>query len=355
MKDRIKRVQELIRKSNLDAFLFTSQPNVFYLSGFRSSHAYIIITQDSYHLFTDGRYYEKAIKELRDWDIILLEGDPLKGIYKVLRKLKVQSVGYEEDKISCEFRKRLKGSFKWEGKRGFLRDLRAIKDPIELERIREGVKVSDRVYRRVLNRIREGLRELEIRAMIVQEFFKEGAMGESFPTIVASGEASSIPHWETSNRVIRHGKPLLIDMGLVWKGYCTDFTRTIHLGRVSPEFKRVYSIVKDAHLFALEKVKAGRKIGEIDRTAREYIKKKGFGKFFIHSTGHGVGIEIHEFPRVYFKGVDRDVPIEEGMVFTIEPGIYLEGKFGVRLENMVVVKGGVGEVLSNIPLDLIEL
>lgn len=355
MKDRINRVQELIKRSDLDAFLFTSQANIFYLSGFRSTHAYVIITQDSYHLFTDGRYYEKAIKELKDWNVILLEGDPLKKIYELLKKLKVQWVGYEEDKVSCEFRKRLRGPFKWKGKGSFLKELRTIKDSKELEIMREGVKISDKVYRRVLNKIREGLTELEIRSMIVQEFFKEKAMGESFPTIVASGEASSIPHWETSNRVLKHGKPLLIDMGLVWKGYCTDFTRTIHFGKANPEFKKVYSIVRDAHLFALERVKVGRKIGEVDKAAREYIKKKGFGKFFIHSTGHGVGIEIHEFPRVYFKGVDKDVPIEEGMVFTIEPGIYLKGKFGIRLENIVVVKNGIGEALSNISLDLIEL
>jgi len=147
----------------------------------------------------------------------------------------------------------------------------------------------------------------------------------------------------------------LIDMGLLWKGYCTDFTRTIHLGRASSEFKKIYNIVKDAHLFALEKVKVGRKISEIDKTARDYIKKKGYGKFFIHSTGHGVGIEIHEFPRVYYKGVDKDVIIEEGMVFTIEPGIYLGGKFGVRLENIVAVIRGVGEPLSKVSLDLIEI
>lgn len=356
MKIRIVRVQELLKRNHLDAFLFTSQPNIFYLSGFRSSHAYLVITRDSYHLLTDGRYYEKAKRELKGWDVILLEGNPLKKIHQFLKKLKVYSVGYEEDRVSCEFQKKLtRGNFRWYGKAGFLKELRAIKDQEELKIIEEGVKISDRVYRKILGRIKEGLTELEVRSIIVQEFFKEGAMGESFPTIVASGHASSIPHWETSNKVIKANEPLLIDMGLLWKGYCTDFTRTIHLGRLSSEFKRVYSIVKDAHLFAFEKVRVGRRIGDIDKAARDYIRRKGFGKFFIHSTGHGVGIEIHEFPRVYFKGIDKDTIIEEGMVFTIEPGIYLEGKFGVRLENIVVVRRGVGEVLSSISLDLIEL
>ncbi|MCS6876502.1 MAG: aminopeptidase P family protein, partial [Aquificaceae bacterium] len=281
--------------------------------------------------------------------------DPIKSIYKLIRKIGASRVGYEEDRVSCEFRKKLKGGIHWIGIPGFLKKLRAIKDKVEIDTVREGVRASDRVYYKLLGFLREGLTELELRSMIVSEFFKEGATGESFPTIVASGEGSAIPHWETSNRNIRRGETLLIDMGLVWNGYCTDFTRTLHIGRASSEFKRIYNIVRDAHLLALEKVKVGRKISEIDKTAREFIKRKGFGKAFSHSTGHGVGVEIHEYPRVYYKGQDKDVLIEEGMVFTIEPGIYLKGKFGVRLENMVAVVGGVGEPLSQASLDLVEI
>ena len=144
-------------------------------------------------------------------------------------------------------------------------------------------------------------------------------------------------------------------MGLVWRGYCSDFTRTLFLGKADEEFKKVYTVVRDAHLFALEEVKVGNEIGNVDRRAREHIKKKGFGKFFTHSTGHGVGVEIHEFPRVYYKGKDAKRVIEEGMVFTIEPGIYLPGKFGVRLENIVAVVDGRGEPLSEVSLDLVEL
>ncbi|MFN3870346.1 MAG: M24 family metallopeptidase [Aquificaceae bacterium] len=354
MKKRIEKVQNLLEKHHLDAFLFTSQANVFYLSGFRSSNAYVVVSKDSYLLLTDGRYFEKAKEQLKGWKVALLDGG-LKRVYEVLRDVKAKTVGFEEDRVSCEFRKRLKGSFRWVGKAGFLKDMRAVKDPEEIRIIKEGVRQSDKVYKKLLSRLKEGLTELEVRSMIVEEFFKAGALGESFPTIVASGRASAIPHWETSNRPIRQGETLLIDMGLLWKGYCTDFTRTLHMGRAKEEFKRVYQVVRDAHLYALESVKVGKSIGEIDRIAREYIKKKGFGKFFVHSTGHGVGIEIHEFPRVYYKGVDKEVKIEEGMVFTIEPGIYIGGKFGVRLENIVVVEDGIGKPLSEIPLDLVEL
>ncbi len=352
---RIRQVQELLKKHNLDAFLFSSQANVFYLSGFRSSHAYVVITRDSHHLLTDGRYYEKAKSTLKDWDVLLIKENAIKVIKGFLKRLGVFRVGYEEDRVSCEFRKALRGGFRWIGISGFLKEIRAIKDEEELKTIKEGVKKSDRIYKRLLEYITEGMTELEIRSWLVQEFFKEGASGESFPAIVASGKGSAIPHYETSQKRIRRGEPLLIDMGLVWQGYCTDFTRTLFLGKADSEFRRVYSIVKDAHLLALERIKVGRKLREIDMVAREYIRKKGFGKFFTHSLGHGVGVEIHEFPRVYYKGKDKDVRIEEGMVFTVEPGIYLPGKFGVRLENMVMVKGGVGEPLSEVSLDLVEL
>lgn len=353
--ERIFRVRELLRKHRLHAFVFSSQPNVFYLSEFRSSHAYVVVGRDSHHLLTDGRYYERAKAILKDWDVVLIEGKALKYIKKLLKRIKAIRVGYEEDRVSCEFRKSLRGGFRWIGFSGFINRLRAVKDRAEIERMKEGVKASDRVYQRILNRIEAGMTELQVRSMIVEDFFREGATGESFPAIVASGEGSSIPHWETSNRRLNWGEALLIDMGLVWQGYCTDFTRTLFLGRANAEFKKVYGVVRDAHLYALEKVKVGTKISEVDRAAREYIRRRGLGKFFNHSTGHGVGIEIHEFPRVYYKGTDKDVIIEEGMVFTVEPGIYLKNKFGVRLENIVAVSGGRGEPLSEISLDLIEL
>ncbi|MFN7064980.1 MAG: M24 family metallopeptidase, partial [Aquificaceae bacterium] len=289
MRDKVAKAQELLEEHKLDAFLFTSPANVFYLSGFRSSNAYVVVGRESYYLLTDGRYFEKAKKQLRGWRLFLLEGNGLSKVYGLLKSMGVSLVGFEEDRVSCELRKRLRGGFRWVGRSGFLRRMRAIKDPEELRIIQEGVRLSDGVYRGLLGKIREGLTELEVRSMIVEEFLRLGSLGESFPAIVASGSASAVPHWEASKRAIRHREPLLIDMGLLWQGYCTDFTRTIYIGRASAEFKKVYQIVKDAHLFALEGVRVGRKIGDIDNIAREYIRKKGFGKFFIHSTGHGVG------------------------------------------------------------------
>ncbi len=353
---KLREVQELIKKEGLDAFMFSSQANVFYLSRFRSTHAYAVITPNSKYLLTDGRYYEKAKEELKDWEVILIKGRALRQIKRFLREKGLVKVGYESDRVSCELRKHLRSTrIKWKGYPNFLKEVRAIKTKEEIDTMREGVKKSDSIYRELLNFVRPGMTELEVRGFIVSKIFEQGGSGESFPAIVASGEGSAIPHWETSERKIRPNAPVLVDMGLVWKGYCTDFTRTFYLGTPDREFVKVYNIVRDAHLFALEKVKVGNRLGDVDKTAREYIKKKRYRKYFVHTTGHGIGVEIHEYPRVYYKGEDADITIEEGMVFTVEPGIYLPGRFGVRLENIVAVVDGRGEPLSEIDLELVRV
>ncbi|MDQ7037820.1 MAG: Xaa-Pro peptidase family protein [Aquificota bacterium] len=353
---KVREVQERIEREGLDAFLFSSQANVFYLSRFRSTHAYVVLTPTSRYLITDSRYYERAKSELKGWEVVLIKGRTVRFIKNFLKEIGARRVGYESDRVSCDLRRALRSTrIKWVGYSSFLRDIRVVKTGEEIERMKEGVSRSDRIFRELLEFVQPGMTELEVRRFIVDRIFREGASGESFPAIVASGEGSAIPHWETSGKRIKHGEPLLIDMGLIWDGYCTDFTRTLFLGRPDPEFLKVYTVVRDAHLFALEKVKAGNRIGDVDRTAREYISGKRLGRFFTHSTGHGIGVEIHEYPRVYHRGEDADRVIEEGMVFTVEPGVYLPGKFGVRLENIVVVKNGRGEPLSSIGLDLITL
>ncbi len=352
---RLKEVKELIEKEGLSAFLFSSGANVQYLTGFRSTHAYALVSTGENYLLTDGRYFERA-KRIPRWHAVLIEGHALRFIKRFLKERGLRLVGYEKDRITCSMARQLRSKgIRWKGYEGFLNAIRSAKTPEELRIMEEGVRKSDEVYMRLLEFVRPGMRELEVRAFLIGEFLRLGAYGESFPAIVASGEASAVPHWETSERTVEHGRPLLIDMGMVWKGYCTDFTRTIHMGRATEEFKKVYGVVRDAHLYALEAVREGRTVGEVDARAREHLERKGLGKYFTHSTGHGVGVEIHEHPRVYHKGPGAKEIIKEGMVFTVEPGVYIPGEFGVRLENMVAVRGGVGEPLSQISLDLVEL
>ncbi|RLJ70794.1 Xaa-Pro aminopeptidase/Xaa-Pro dipeptidase [Hydrogenivirga caldilitoris] len=353
---KLKEVKDLIKREGLDAFLFSSQANVFYLSGFRSTHAYAVITPDSQYLLTDSRYWDRAKEELKGWDVVLIKGKAVSFIKGFLRERGLTRVGYESDRVSCDLRKSLRSTrIKWKGYSGFLKEIRAVKTREEIELMREGVKRSDKIYMELLNYISPGMRELEVRGFIVGKIFEYGGTGESFPAIVASAEGSAVPHWESSHKKLKASAPVLIDMGLIWKGYCTDFTRTFYLGSPDEEFLKVYNIVKDAHLFALDKARVGSKLGDVDRAAREYIEEKNYGKYFTHTTGHGIGVEIHEYPRVYYKGEDANRYIEEGMVFTIEPGIYLPGKFGVRLENIVAIVNGRGEPLSGIDLELVKV
>ncbi len=347
---KIRYIKNFLKKEGLDAFFFTSPANVFYLTGFKSTHAYIIFTPEERFFLTDARYFGKAEEELMCWQVILIEGQSHKFLKKFLKEIGVSIIGFEKDFLTCEFREKLKiRGIKFKGFSGVLKNLRKKKFPEEIVVIKEGIKKTDEVYNKVLEKISPGMSELEVRGLIVSEIFSAGSPGESFPAIVASGKHSAIPHWETSLDTIKAKGPLLIDMGLIWEGYCSDFTRTIYLGKPPKEFLHYYELVKTAWWKGFEKVKIGTPLKEVDLAIREYFWQKGVDKYFIHATGHGVGVEIHEEPRVFKTSEDI---IEEGMVFTIEPGLYFKGKFGIRLENIVIVENGKGEVPSQVPLDL---
>ncbi len=356
-------IREFLEKNNLSAFLFTSPSNIFYLTRFKSSNAFIIITREKNFFLTDARYFEKAKEELKNWKVILIENDNLSFLKKFISELKVETLGFEKDGITYEFKEKLKiKKVKTKGFSKILKDLRIIKDEEELKLLKEGIKKTDKVYKYVIDVLKNKkaftLTELNLRGFLISKIFELGGEGESFPAIIASGKNSAIPHWQSSNNKIQINAPLLIDMGMVWKGYCTDFTRTLYLGKPTSEFKKIYEIVKTAWYKGFEKVKRGILVSEIDKTIREYFKTKEVDTFFFHATGHGIGVEVHEPPRIYYKKIDdkkrkNDNPvIEDGMVFTIEPGLYFPNKFGIRLENIVFVENGKGEIYSEIDLEL---
>jgi Xaa-Pro aminopeptidase/Xaa-Pro dipeptidase len=358
MKDIFKKISA----EGLDCFLFSSQPSVFYLSRFRSSHAYAILTAEGgRYLLTDSRYILKAQKELqpKGWETVLLKAPLFENIAKTLSDIGCKRVGVEGDRIKLQFFERLKCavlkfSIRPVPIEGFLDTFRMVKDDEEIALIERAVEITDEVFSELVkflkkNKTRlEELKERDIRSFILCEYLKRGAEGESFPSIVAAGENSAVPHHETGDTPLRNNEPLLIDTGCVYKGYCSDFTRVVFFGNPAKELLKIYEVVKEAHLRALEAVKPGRPVGEVDLAARKYIESKGYGEFFTHSTGHGVGIEIHEPPRVY---KDEKTPMVEGMVFTIEPGIYIPDLGGVRLENIVVVTKEGAKVLQKTPLE----
>ncbi|NPA54520.1 MAG: aminopeptidase P family protein [Aquificae bacterium] len=356
---KINEIQKYIEEKNLSSFLFSSFSNIFYLSRFSSSNAYILLTPKEKLFITDFRYFEGAKEKLKDWKVILLGKDNkehLKHLQEILLEFGGKHIGFEKDKVSLSFYEKLteKKELKERliGFEGFINEFRMIKTEEEIEIIRKAVEKTDNIFSKIIEYIPKAKSELDIRRMIINYIFEEGGTGESFPAIVASGKHSAIPHYETSDYPIEKNNLLLIDMGMKYKGYCSDFTRTIAINKVDKELIKIYSIVKEAHLTAVETVKAGVKIKEIDLAARKVIEKYGYGDYFIHSTGHGIGIDIHEPPRI---SKNNEGFLEENTVFTIEPGIYIPGKGGVRLENVVVARKNKGEVLTKTPLDLITI
>ncbi len=355
---KIKEVQEKIYKEGLSSFFFSSRANVFYLTYFSSSNAFVILTPKDRIFITDSRYYEGAVEKLKDWNVILLGQGNKKGIEhlkEILNEFGGEKIGFEKDKITLSFYEKLiKNGLKDKliGYEGFLDDIRISKTEEEIKIIKTAVKQIDNVFKKITQEIKECKTELEVRRRIINHIFEEGGTGESFPAIVASGKHSAIPHYETSDSPIKWNNLLLIDMGSVYKGYCSDFTRTLILGSVDPELEKIYEIVKEAHLEAANIVKSGIPVKEIDLKAREVIKKYGYEEYFIHSTGHGIGVEIHEPPRIY---KDVEETLKENTVFTIEPGIYIPNKGGVRLENIVVARKNGVEVLTETPLEKVHI
>lgn len=354
---KIDQIKEKLKKEGLDAFLFNSYSNVFYLSRFSSSNAYVILTDKEVYFLTDARYYENAKEKLKDFIVVELKNG-LKGLKEFINDLNIKNLGFEKDKITLSFYEKLKENLKPTliGYEGFLNEFRVSKTEEEIQIIKQAAHKIDNVYKKLLPWIKENLnqniKELSVRRKVIDLIFEEGGTSESFPTIVATGKHSAIPHWETSEEPILKDAPLLIDMGLKYKGYCSDFTRTLYLGNLDQRFEKIYNIVKEAHIEATSVVKAGIPIKEIDLAARKVIEKYGYGDYFTHSTGHGIGIDIHEEPRIY---KDNEEILQENTVFTIEPGIYIPNWGGIRLENIVVARKDGVEVLTQTPLELVNL
>ncbi len=354
---KLEQIQKKIEKEGLDSFFFTSRPNIFYMTYFSSSNAYVILKPDKKYFITDARYYEGAKEKLKDWEVIKLES--VYHLRKLINELGGKKVGFEKDKVTISFYEKLVNKdaknpgdrldVSLVGYEGFLNDIRVTKTQQEIDIIKEAVVKIDKVFSKIIEDIPYLETELDVRRKIVNYIFEQKGTGESFPAIVASAEHSAIPHWETSDSPIKWNNLLLIDMGLVYKGYCSDFTRTIALGKIDKELEKIYYIVKEAHEEATKAVKAGVPIGEVDLAARRVIEKAGYGDYFVHSTGHGIGVEIHEEPRIYKANQD---PLLENTVFTIEPGIYIPGKGGVRLENIVVCRKDGAQVLTQTDLNL---
>lgn len=325
-----------MQQNGIDVFLVTKPENKYYLSGFESTYYYIVITLEESFLLTDFRYLESAQQKQGLFTIKQLEANFT--IFDFLTKYDKMVLAIEGDHLTFHDYKTILKNFSREDivdAREILDSMRIIKDKDEIAHIQKAAKIADEAFMHILNFIVPGKTEREVALEIEYFMKKRGAADLSFETIVASGERSSLPHGTATNRVISNGDMITIDFGCIVNHYCSDMTRTIAVGFASNEQKNVYEVVKKAQMKVLNKVQSGMSTKDADKIARDVISAEGYGDYFGHGLGHGVGLEVHELPRL---SPTYQNELTEGMVVTIEPGIYLPKKYGVRIEDLIVIK-----------------
>ncbi len=362
---RIGALRRKLTRAGLSGLLVTHLPDLRYLCGFTGSSAALAVTRRAVRMFTDGRYIAQANSEVQGAQVDIATRAPALA---AVEWLAAQSGASQEDQFAgfdpayttvAELQRwraalpaKLRRSFLTPIAAPLVEPLRLVKDEDELRIMREAAQLGCRLFDHMLGFLRPGLREIEVAAELEHQARLLGAEGMSFDTIVASGQRSALPHGHaTDMRLPRRGF-LTLDFGIIHDGYCSDMTRTVYFGSPRPDERSAYQAVLEAQEAAVAAVTAGALCGDVDEAARSVLRDAGLAEAFTHSTGHGVGLEIHEAPRV---GANQTTRLQAGMVVTIEPGIYLEGRFGVRIEDMVAVMRNGGEVLTPAPKALIEL
>jgi Xaa-Pro aminopeptidase len=348
-----------LQRLGVDALLFNTSEvlasfNVMYLSGFTGSDAAILLTRTERHLFTDGRYKTQAKQEASGF-AVHVERNKIDALARALTKAGVLRLGVESPRITHQFaaelQKRAKKVELVPLRREVLENLRIQKSTDERDKIERAASIASSACSEVIGNGLAGKTESEVAAELELLFRRKGASGIAFDTIVASGERSALPHGTATEKVIQRGELVVVDFGCRFEGYRSDETVTCIVGSPTADQKKIHRAVYDAHMKALDAAKEGVKVRWLDSVARQSIEKAGYGKYFIHSLGHGLGLETHEPPYLSPKG--RGV-LKQGMVFTIEPGIYIEGTGGIRLESLVYLSATGPEVLSEMPKDLIS-
>jgi Xaa-Pro aminopeptidase len=352
---RQKNLREELEHRKVDALVVTHLPNVRYLCGFTGSAGVLLAAGHSV-FFTDGRYKAQASGQVEGARISITKGGALAAAAEACVKLGLRRVAIESEHLTVAqlstFEQALGKGVKVVRLAGTVEELRALKDADEIELLRHAVKVSSGLFRPLLRSMRVGVAESAVAAKLEYMSRKAGAERMSFETIVASGARSALPHGVASAAKLPSAGFVVLDYGIVLDGYCSDMTRTVHLAKASAEARALYVAVLEAQLSAISAVRPGATTGEVDRAARQELKHAKLDRFFTHSTGHGVGLEIHEPPRL---AAGADAILRPGMVITIEPGVYLPGNCGVRIEDMVLVTEHGYEVLTPVSKELIEL
>ncbi len=347
MNAKIKSVCAQLKKEQLDGLLLSNPVNISYLTDYRSRDSYLILTGRERVYFTDSRYTDEAKSKLKGVVIERINGNFFNKISLICRDLRIKCLGFEERYLSFgeykKLRKELPDFLGLAPTYGLVEDLRQIKTVEEVEKIKKANQIAIKAFNFIQDYLKPGIKEIEVAGELERFIRYNKADDSSFDIIVASGPNSAFAHHLTSGRKLKADEPVLIDLGVDYCGYKSDLTRVFFLGKINSLVEEIYRIVRQAQELALKGIKPGKTCGEIDALARNFIEKNGYGGFFGHGLGHGVGLEIHEEPHI---GKKQSRMLQPGMVFTVEPAIYLPKKFGIRLEDMVLVTKKGSEVLS---------
>jgi len=349
-----KRVWKLagsLEGSGLDAILVLQPENRLYLSGFTGSSGALLVTGEKAYLITDFRYLEQAKEQSPHLEIVRMQETLPDTLAAMQEKTDLRSLGFEADYINFKLYRTLQEKLAGVELRpveGIIERFRLVKDSAELAAIQRSMALLDEGFAHICGYIKPGMSESEIGLELEMFLRRRGAQGTAFPFIIASGPRASLPHGVASERTIRPGDVITMDFGVVLDFYNSDMTRTVALGKPPDKIKEIYDIVLEAQMAGLAAVKAGVPACAVDKAARDVIELRGYGDYFGHSTGHGVGLAVHEGPRLSSRD---DTVLQEGMVVTVEPGVYLPGVGGVRIEDSVVVERGGCRLLTHSPKD----
>ncbi|SIS36932.1 M24 family metallopeptidase [Salimicrobium flavidum] len=350
----LKLIRESMKEKGIDGLLILSDKNRRYITGFTGTSGAVLITEDSAKLVTDFRYVEQAEDQVTEFEIVEHKGPMSEEIAAQFRSTNTEKIGFEKEHLTYSvyeiFNEKISGELVPVA--GIVETLRMVKSSEEISILREAAKIADEAFDHILTYIKPGVKEIDVSNEL--EFFmrKKGATSSSFDIIVASGYRSALPHGVASEKKIETGELVTLDFGALYKGYCSDITRTVSVGEISDKQKEIYATVLEAQKKGMDGLKAGLTGKEADALTRDVINEKGYGSYFGHSTGHGIGLDVHEGPGLSHRS---DVELKPGMVVTVEPGIYVQGTGGCRIEDDTVITEEGNEPLNHSPKELIIL
>ncbi|MGF9710937.1 M24 family metallopeptidase [Paenibacillus naphthalenovorans] len=353
--ERILRLRSLMQEQGLQALLITNATNRMYMTGFTGSSGYVLITEDRAILLTDFRYMTQAPQQAVGYEVIEHAPKAMETVKELLAHAGLTKLGFEQNDMTYGVYQAcagILGGVELIPTDSVVETLRMVKDEGELAVMQEAAELADRTFEYILGILKPGMKELDIALEIEMYVRAHGAASTSFETIVASGERSALPHGKASKKVIGTNEFVKLDFGAYYKGYCSDITRTVVLGKPTDKHREIYNIVLEAQLEALDRIRPGMTGREADAVARDVIKRYGYGDLFGHGTGHGLGMEIHEAPRLSITG---DTVLAPGMTVTVEPGIYIPGFGGVRIEDDIVITDTGNRRLTQSSKDLIVI